>query len=154
MQSFIKSLIIGAVLAAIGYVIAPMLGAVAGNVMLALGLLLGALIGGLLLGAGGTVGASSEGGSADAASGDMQSIFVGNLAFKARSEELRELFAKYGEVGSVRIMTDRQTRRPRGFAFVEMSPAGATKAIKALDGREFLGRELRVSEGTERKPRG
>ncbi len=152
MQSFIKSLILGVVLAVVGYAVAPMLGALAGNLLLPLGLFLGTLIGGLVM-CGGFTGAGASSTSGSAASGDMQSIFVGNLAFKARNEELRELFGKYGEVGSVRIMTDRQTRRPRGFAFVEMPPAAAAKAIKALDGQEFIGRPLRVSEGTERKPR-
>lgn len=85
--------------------------------------------------------------------GQRKTIFVGNLAFKANSEQLRELFAKYGNVHTVRIMTDRMTRRPRGFAFVEMDEKPSAKAIKALNGKEFMGRELRVNEGNERKPR-
>ncbi|QEP45189.1 RNA-binding protein [Ectothiorhodospiraceae bacterium BW-2] len=84
---------------------------------------------------------------------ENKTIFVGNLAFKANSEQLRALFARYGEVVTVRIMTDRLTRRPRGFAFVEMEGRGAMKAIEALDGHEFLGRELRVNEGHNRRPR-
>jgi hypothetical protein len=85
--------------------------------------------------------------------GQRKTIFVGNLAFKANSEQLRELFAKYGNVHTVRIMTDRMTRRPRGFAFVEMDGKTAPKAIKAINGLEFMGRELRVNEGNDRKPR-
>ena len=85
--------------------------------------------------------------------GQRKTIFVGNLAFKANSEQLRELFSKYGSVHTVRIMTDRMTRRPRGFAFVEMDEKPSAKAIKALNGQEFMGRELRVNEGNERKPR-
>ena len=85
--------------------------------------------------------------------GEKKTIFVGNLAFKASPDELSELFTKYGTVHSVRIMKDRATRRPRGFAFVEMNERGATKAIKSLDGKEFMGRKLRVNEGAERKER-
>ncbi len=80
-----------------------------------------------------------------------KTIFIGNLAFKANTEQLRELFSQFGMVQSVRIMTDRVTRRPRGFAFVEMDRAAADKAIKALDGHEFLGRQLRVSEGLDKR---
>ena len=96
-----------------------------------------------------------RGGSTSAAEsgGQRKTIFVGNLAFKANSEQLRELFAKYGNVHTVRIMTDRMTRRPRGFAFVEMDEKPSAKAIKALNGKEFMGRDLRVNEGNERKPR-
>lgn len=82
---------------------------------------------------------------------EPKSVFVGNLAFKARPEELQALFASYGNVHSVRIMTDRATRRPRGFAFVEMDGPAADRAIAALDGHEFLGRKLRVNEGNERR---
>ncbi|NOR51539.1 MAG: RNA-binding protein [Gammaproteobacteria bacterium] len=91
--------------------------------------------------------------SGEAGSDQRKTIFVGNLAFKANSEQLRELFAKYGTVHTVRIMTDRMTRRPRGFAFVEMDEKPSAKAIKALNGKEFMGRDLRVNEGNERKPR-
>ena len=91
--------------------------------------------------------------SATKSGGPRKTIFVGNLAFKANSEQLRELFAKYGAIHTVRIMTDRMTRRPRGFAFVEMDEKASVKAIKKLNGKEFMGRELRVNEGNERKPR-
>ncbi len=91
---------------------------------------------------------------AGTATGGSKSIFVGNLAYRASKEELQSLFAEYGEVHSVRIMTDRMTRRPRGFGFVEMDARGAAAAIKALDGKEFHGRELKVNEGSERRPRG
>ncbi len=93
------------------------------------------------------------GATATTDSGEKKTIFVGNLAFKASPDELNELFSKYGNVHSVRIMKDRATRRPRGFAFVEMNERGAAKAIKKLDGMEFLGRNLRVNEGAERKER-
>ncbi len=80
-----------------------------------------------------------------------ESIFVGNLAFKMPPHALRELFAQYGEVYAVRLMTDRVTRKPRGFGFVEMNRKQARAAIRALDGTEFYGRELKVNIANERK---
>ena len=79
------------------------------------------------------------------------SIFVGNLAFKMPPNALRELFAQYGQVHAVRLMTDRVTRKPRGFGFVEMSRKDAHAAIRALDGTEFFGRKLKVNIANERK---
>ena len=79
------------------------------------------------------------------------SVFVGNLAFKANANDLRELFADYGDVQGVRVMTDRQTRRPKGFAFVEMDKKGAKAAIADLDGAEFFGRDIKVNYATRRK---
>jgi len=81
-------------------------------------------------------------------------IYVGNLSFQSSQEDLQELFEKHGSVQSVSIITDRETGRPRGFAFVEMSnSAEAESAIKALDGTSFDGRPLRVNEA-QAKSRG
>ncbi|HFD33367.1 MAG TPA: RNA-binding protein [Gammaproteobacteria bacterium] len=79
------------------------------------------------------------------------SVFIGNLAFKANAGDLRELFEEYGDVLGVRVMTDRATRRPKGFAFVEMSKKGAKAAIADLDGSEFFGRDIKVNYATRRK---
>ena len=77
----------------------------------------------------------------------MKNIFVGNLDFASSEDELRALFAGYGSVESVTIVKDRDTGRPRGFAFVEMTEAGeAQAAILALDGTIQNGRALRVNE--------
>jgi hypothetical protein len=81
-----------------------------------------------------------------------ESIFVGNLAFKMPPNALRELFEQYGQVHAVRLMTDRVTRKPRGFGFVEMNRKEARAAIRALDGTEFFGRQLKVKIANERKP--
>jgi len=78
------------------------------------------------------------------------SVFVGNLPFSASEEQVRELFAQYGGVESVRLITDRDTGRPRGFGFVEMDPDDAVAAIEALNGTELDGRALRVNEAQER----
>ena len=79
-----------------------------------------------------------------------KTIYVGNLPFRASETEVRELFAQHGTVQSVRLITDRQTGRPRGFGFVEMDQEEADAAIKAIDGTEFGGRSLRVNEASER----
>ena len=80
-------------------------------------------------------------------------LYVGNLSFNATEEELRELFGRHGSVDSVKVITDRETGRPRGFAFVEMSePSAASDAIRALDGSQVGGRAIKVNEAQD-KPR-
>jgi RNA recognition motif-containing protein len=84
-------------------------------------------------------------------------LYVGNLSFDTREEDLQELFAAQGEVISARVITDRDTGRPRGFGFVEMAQSeDAQKAIEALDGQEFMGRNLKVNlaQPRENRPRG
>ena len=76
----------------------------------------------------------------------MKSIYVGNLPFNATEEEVRDLFAAHGTVEAVRLMTDRETGRPRGFGFVEMADGDAARAIQALNGTELGGRSLRINE--------
>ena len=78
----------------------------------------------------------------------MTKLYVGNLPFTATEEGVRALFSAHGTVEKVSLITDRDTGRPRGFGFVEMSNADA--AIQALNGKEFEGRALRVSEAQER----
>ena len=80
----------------------------------------------------------------------MTKIYVGNLPFSASESEVRELFAQHGTVESVSIITDRDTGRPRGFGFVEMARADASKAIQSLNGKDLGGRPLRVNEAQER----
>jgi RNA recognition motif-containing protein len=78
-------------------------------------------------------------------------IYVGNLPFSVTEEDLRGLFEEHGTVESVNVIVDRDTGRARGFAFVEMDDAaGASKAMQALDGQGFGGRDLKVSEAKER----
>jgi RNA recognition motif-containing protein len=79
-------------------------------------------------------------------------IYVGNLSFQATEEDLREVFAEYGEVSRISLPTDRETGRKRGFAFVEMSSeAQEDAAITELDGAEWLGREIRVNKAKPRE---
>ena len=85
----------------------------------------------------------------------MKNIFVGNLSFRATEEAVRELFERYGAVTSARIMTDRETGRSRGFAFVEMANSEeADKAIAALNGYTMEGRPLNVNEARPKTDRG
>ncbi|MEL6159825.1 MAG: RNA-binding protein [Cyanobacteria bacterium J06554_11] len=82
------------------------------------------------------------------------SIYVGNLSYSATEADLSEVFSEYGAVKRITLPTDRETGRPRGFAFVEMEDeANEEKAIEALDGAEWMGRELRVNKAKPREPR-
>ena len=82
----------------------------------------------------------------------MKRIFVGNLNFQSTQADLTALFQPFGLVGRIQIVTDRETGRARGFAFVEMpNDAEAAKAIAALDGKEMGGRNLKVNEA---RPKG
>ena len=79
-------------------------------------------------------------------------LYVGNLSFNSTEEDLRELFGQHGTVESVAVITDRETGRPRGFAFVEMSESSAAAdAIRALDGTDFGGRNIKVNEAQDRR---
>lgn len=84
-----------------------------------------------------------------------KNIYVGNLAWRTSDDDLRDLFAQYGEVVSARVIEDRETGRSRGFGFVEMPDDDAVKAIEALDGTDYQGRDLKVNEARprERRPR-
>ena len=77
----------------------------------------------------------------------VTNIFIGNLDFAITEDQLKEVFAPYGVVESVKIVIDRDSGQPRGFAFVEMaSPEHATEAIRSLDGSQLNQRTLRVNE--------
>ena len=84
----------------------------------------------------------------------VKKLYVGNLNFKTTEDEVRSLFAAYGEVQSVNMIMDRDTGRPRGFCFVEMENADA--AIAELNGKDYSGRALTVNEARarEERPRG
>ena len=82
-------------------------------------------------------------------------IYVGNLAFSSTDQTIEALFSNYGQVDEVVIITDRETGRSRGFAFVTMADdAAAREAIEAINGQEFEGRELTVNEARPREDRG
>lgn len=76
-----------------------------------------------------------------------QKIYVGNLGFSINNQALNDKFAQYGTVSSAKVIMDRETNRSKGFGFVEMSSAAeASKAISALNGTDFDGRQMNVSE--------
>ena len=82
-------------------------------------------------------------------------IYVGNLPFEATEDEIRALFAAFGEVASVALITDKFTSKPRGFGFVEMPNVGeAQKAITALNGTELKGRALAINPARPREEGG
>lgn len=82
-----------------------------------------------------------------------KTIYVGNLPFSATEDELRELFEQHGTVLSVKLVTDRETGRPRGFGFVDMEDGDVAAAISALNGKDLGGRSLRISEARPREER-
>ena len=85
----------------------------------------------------------------------MTNIFVGNLSFDTTEHAIRGLFEQYGSVDRVSLVTDRDSGRPRGFAFVEMSQSSeAEQAIVGLNGQELDGRALNVNEARPREQRG
>jgi len=85
----------------------------------------------------------------------LKNIFVGNLNFNTSEDDLRQLFAAYGQVDRVSIMTDRHTGRSRGFGFVEMSSSEeGEKAIAALNGSQLGGRKLNINEARPKTERG
>jgi RNA recognition motif-containing protein len=83
------------------------------------------------------------------------SIFVGNLSYEVTQEDLTSIFAEYGTVKRVQVPTDRETGRPRGFAFVEMgTEAEEAAAIEGLDGAEWMGRDLKVNKAKPKEDKG
>ena len=81
-------------------------------------------------------------------------IYVANINFRAQEDQLKELFQQYGEVASVKIVTDRETGRSRGFAFIEMpNDSEGKEAINKLNGAGFLDRDLVVNEARPSKGR-
>lgn len=85
----------------------------------------------------------------------MTSIYVGNLSFDAAEDDLRQAFSQYGEVSGVNIITDRETGRSRGFAFVEMPDGNeARKAIEGSNLARIAGRAITVNEARPKKDRG
>jgi RNA recognition motif-containing protein len=85
----------------------------------------------------------------------LKNIYVGNLPFSTTEAELQELFESHGAVSRVNLVMDRETGRPRGFAFVEMANDNeGNAAIEALNGTQIGGRSLTVNEARPRQPRG
>ncbi|GAB6111771.1 RNA-binding protein [Desulfomicrobium salsuginis] len=82
-----------------------------------------------------------------------KNIYVGNLSWSTSNSDLNAMFSQYGQVTSANVIEDRDTGRSRGFGFVEMDEDGARKAIQALNGTDFQGRNLKVNEAQPRESR-
>ena len=82
---------------------------------------------------------------------DVTTLFVGNLAFKANRHQVNELFAPHGFIKSVRIVNDRQTRKPKGYGFVEVATSDVDNVLKNVNGLEFMGRQLTVSVAKDKR---
>ena len=80
----------------------------------------------------------------------MTKLYVGNLPFTATEDSIRNLFAPHGTVEKLSLITDRDTGQPRGFGFVEMSSADASRAMQALNGVDFGGRALKINEAQDK----
>lgn len=142
LSTLIRGAILAIILGLIGFYLFPMLGleTLTPSMLFALALGLGVILSVVL---------SSL--YASASLSKTSTLYVGNLAYKTNESALRDHFAQYGPVISVRIMKDRMTRRPRGFAFVEMEAAAAKSASRALNGVEFNGRPLKINKANQRK---
>jgi RNA recognition motif-containing protein len=84
----------------------------------------------------------------------LTKLFVGNLPFSATEESVRALFTPHGTIESLALINDRETGRPRGFGFIEMSAGDASRAIQALNGQDFEGRAIKVNEAQARERNG
>ncbi len=84
----------------------------------------------------------------------MKKIYVGNIAFNATEQDLREFFSEYGEIESLKIIKDNFTDRSKGFGFIEMADENdAKKAIETLNGKDFMGKALTVAEARPQEKR-
>ena len=84
----------------------------------------------------------------------MTKLFIGNLPFSATEQSVRALFEPHGTIDSLALINDRDTGRPRGFGFIEMPSADASKAMQALNGKDFEGRALKVNEAQAKERSG
>ena len=84
----------------------------------------------------------------------MTKLYVGNLPFTVTEEAVRDLFAPHGTVEKISLINDRDTGRPRGFGFVEMSDSDASRAMQALNGKDLEGRALKINEAQDKSRAG
>ena len=143
-----KGVAMAIALGLIGYFVGPMAGLnqeIPVGSVLASGLVIGFLLGAWAFGGG------SGRSSSKVKHNNTNVLYVGNIPFKAREEEVQRLFETYGTVVSVRLVRGGPSRRPKGYGFVEMGSAGDVKAALVLNGEEFAGRKLRVNEAKDKK---
>lgn len=134
-----KLVVIAIIFAAISFFVAGSMTTT--PIMTAVLVLIGSLVTGFICG---------SDGSPDTDNIEIKTLYVGNLPYRANESAIRELFAKYGFVQSVRLMKDKHTGKRRGFGFVEMAAKDADNAINSLNDQEFQQRTLKVREAKER----
>jgi len=140
-SQIITIFVVAIVLAAISYFAASFIGF--DNVSLAIGAFVGAIVSPF-------ISAGKQSHTNSEASEEITTLYVGNLPYRANEASVRELFANYGVVHSVRLMKDKHTGKRRGFGFVEMSANHADSAINSLNDSEFQQRTLKVREAKDR----
>ena len=142
----LQATIIAVVLAVIAYLVKP-------DPIVAAGLVfISAFISSLFGGSSATK-SSSASNSDSTSDGDVRTLYVGNLPYRANETAVRDIFSEHGTVHSVRLMKDKHTGKRRGFGFVEMASDDLDKAITALNDTEFQQRTLKVREAKERPER-
>jgi len=144
----VVTVIIAAIFAVIAYVLSSILSLtpVLVAVITFVSTFVASLIGGVTL-------PTSKSNTSDDLNEDVKTLYVGNLPYRANETTVRELFAEYGSVLSVRLMKDKHTGKRRGFGFVEMASKDLNTAISALNDTEFQQRTLKVREAKERPER-
>ncbi|MDP2562268.1 RNA-binding protein [Psychrobium sp. 1_MG-2023] len=143
-------LLITFVLAVVGFFVLPLIAPSmeSASVVFAIGIALGGTTVALLSPSAATSSATTS--SAAVADDDRQTLYVGNLPYRANESVVRELFESHGPVFSVRLVKDKQTGRRRGFGFVTMNGEGAAQAMAELNEQEFQERILKVREAKEK----
>lgn len=137
-----RILIVAIIFALIGYFSANIFGA--SSITVAVSLFIGAFIAPFL---------SLSNAPSTTENGEVKTLYVGNLPYRANEAAVRQLFSDYGTVHSVRLMKDKHTGKRRGFGFVEISASDAENAISSLNDTEFQQRTLKVREAKERPER-
>jgi RNA recognition motif-containing protein len=141
--------IIAIIFAGIGFVVASTIGA--NSTVVAISVFIAALLSPFLASRSiKTKNGSDSNESDDVQNGDVKTLYVGNLPYRANETSVRELFSEHGVVHSVRLMKDKHTGKRRGFGFVEMSATDLDQAVSALNDTEFQQRTLKVREAKER----
>jgi RNA recognition motif-containing protein len=137
--SLLKTLLIAVVLSLVGFFVTRLIDSNV-DTAVAIGIFVGALISPLI----------STNKNEASVSQEVKTLYVGNLPYRANETAVRQLFAQYGTVHSVRLMKDKNTGKRRGFGFVEMLVDDADAAISALNDTEFQQRTLKIREAKER----
>ncbi|MBL1353377.1 MAG: RNA-binding protein [Zetaproteobacteria bacterium] len=154
---FFKLCGVALVCSLLGYAIQPsLLASSPAPSLFATGLFLGTLLGGLIVTmkplkkSMSSISSNSQVNDSNAQQLDGHVLYVGNVPFNAKEDEIQRLFEAYGQVKAIRMVTGGPNKRPKGYGFVEMDKAGAQAAL-ALNGKEFAGRKLRVNSAKNKE---